>query len=51
MEFPKNTGINKHAIELVEDKQSQYKLIYALSLLELEILKTYIKTYLKPMFI
>lgn len=44
MELPKNTKINKHAIELVEGKQFLYRSIYSLTLLELEILKTYIES-------
>ena len=51
MELPENTGINKHAIKLIKRKQLLYKLIYALSLMELETLKTYIKIYLKAGFI
>ncbi len=51
MELPKNTGINKHAIELIDEKQPSYGLIYALTLVELETLKTYVKTHLKTGFI
>lgn len=51
IELLENTGINKYAIELVEDKQPLYGLIYTLSPIELEILKTYIETYLKIGFI
>lgn len=51
IELPKNTGINDHAIKLVEDKNLLYELIYALSLVELEILKIYIEIYLKTGFI
>lgn len=51
MELPKNTGINKYVIELKEDKQPPYKTIYKLEPVELEILKTYIKTHLKIGFI
>ena len=43
-EFPKNNGINKYAIELKENKQRLFEFIYSLGLVELEILKTYIKT-------
>lgn len=46
-----NTEINEHAIKLVKDKQPLYEPIYSLSLMELEILKTYIKINLKPIFI
>ncbi len=51
IELPKNTGLNEHAIELVEGKQRPYGPIYALSPVELETLKTYIKTHLKTGFI
>ena len=51
MELPKNTGINKHAIELQVGKQPLYRLIYSLGPMELEILKTYIETHLKTGFI
>ena len=51
MELPKNTGMNKYAIELINEKQFSYKLIYALSLVELEMLKIYIKIYFKTDFI
>ncbi len=51
IELPENTEINEHAIELIEGKQPPYKPIYALSLVELEIVKTYIETHLKTGFI
>lgn len=51
MELRKNTGICEHAIKLVEEKQSFYRPIYALSPLKLETLKVYIKTHLKTGFI
>lgn len=51
MEFFKNTKINKHAIKFKNSKQALYGLTYSLGLVELEILKTYIKTYLKTGFI
>ena len=51
MELPKNIGINEHAIKLQEGKQPPYRPIYSLGLVELEILKTYIKIYLKTGFI
>ena len=47
----KHTGINDHAIELVNDWQPPYGLIYSLELVELETLKTYIKTNLANGFI
>lgn len=49
--LPKNTHINEHAIEMIEGKQPLYELIYILNLVELETLKTYIKTYLTTGFI
>ncbi len=51
MELPENTGMNEHAIKLIEGKQPPYEPIYALSPVELETLKTYIKTHLKTGFI
>ena len=50
-ELPENTGINEHAIELEEDKQLPFGLIYCLEPVELETLKTYIKTNLANNFI
>ena len=50
-EFLENTKINKYAIKLEEDKQSSFSLIYSLQLIELEILKTYIKINLANGFI
>lgn len=38
-------------IKLIKDKQPLYGLIYSLSLMKLETLKTYIATYLKTRFI
>ncbi len=37
------TGINDHAIELVDDRQPPYGPIYSLGPIELEILKAYIE--------
>ncbi len=51
MELSENTSLNEHVIELVEEKQPPYGPIYALSPVELETLKTYIKTHLKTGFI
>ncbi len=51
MELPENTRINEHAIEFIEGKQPPYGPIYALSPVELETLKAYIKTHLKAEFI
>lgn len=42
IEIFENTGINKYAIKLIEDKQLFYSLIYSLGLIELEGLKAYI---------
>ncbi len=51
MELPENTGMNEHAIELIDGKHPPYGSIYALSPVELETLKAYIKTHLKTGFI
>lgn len=51
MELPENTGINKYIIELKNGKQLPSEPIYNISLLELQTLKTYIKTHLKTKFI
>lgn len=51
IELLKNISINEHAIKLIEGRQPLYRLIYSLKLVELEILKTYIETYLKSEFI
>ncbi len=51
MKLSENIGINKHDIKLIEEKQPPYGPIYALSLVELETLKVYIKTHLKTEFI
>ena len=50
-ELPENTGMNEHAIELEEGKQPPFGPIYSLGLVELETLKTYIKTNLANGFI
>ena len=47
----KYTGINEHAIKLEEGKRALFGLIYSLGPVELEILKTYIKTNLVNGFI
>ena len=49
--LPENTGINEHAIELKEGKQPLFGPIYSLGPVELETLKTYIKTNLANGFI
>ena len=51
LELPDYTGINDHAIELVDDWQPPYAPIYSLSLVEMETLKTYIEINLKNGFI
>lgn len=43
--------MNKYAIKLINGKQPSYRLIYALNLVELEILKTYIEIHLKTRLI
>ena len=48
---PEQTGANEHAIKLEEGKQPPYRPIYSLELVELETLKTYIKTNLANDFI
>ena len=50
-ELPENTGMNEYAIELEEDKQPLFGLIYSLGSVELETLKTYIKINLANGFI
>ncbi len=50
-ELLEHTGINNHAIELVDDQQPPYKPIYSLGPVELEILKAYIKNNLANGFI
>ena len=49
--LPEHTGINNHAIDLVDDRQPPYGPIYSLKIVELETLKTYIETNLKNGFI
>lgn len=51
MKLPENTGINEYTIKLIEGKQPIHGLIHVPSLVELKILKAYIKTYLKIGFI
>ena len=51
MKLLKNTGINKYAIELQDGKHPPYGPIYSLKPVELETLKTYIRTHLKTRFI
>lgn len=47
----KQTKLNKYAIELKNSKHPPYDPIYNISLVELELLKTYIKIHLKIKFI
>lgn len=49
--LPEHTKFNKHDINLNNGKQPLYGPIYSLGLVELEILKTYIKIHLKIRFI
>ncbi len=51
VELPEYTGINDHAIELVDDWQPPYGPIYSLRLVELETLKAYIEKNLASDFI
>ena len=50
-ELPEYTGINNYTIKLEEDKQPLFDPIYSLGPVELETLKTYIKTNLANNFI
>ena len=51
VELLENTKMNEHVIKLEKDKQPSFGPIYSLSPVELEILKTYIKTNLANGFI
>ena len=51
MELLENTRINEYAIKLEENKQLFFGLIYNLGSVELETLKTFIKTNLANSFI
>lgn len=51
VELPEYTDINNHIIDLKVVKQPLYRLIYNPELIELETLKTYIKTKLANGFI
>ena len=51
IELPKNNEMNKHAIKLEAGKQPLFRSIYSLGPMELETLKTYIKTNLANGFI
>ena len=50
-ELPEHTGINNHPINLLDNKQPFYGLIYSLGPVELEMLKIYIKANLASSFI
>ena len=50
-ELPEHTGINDHAIKLVNNEKSPYGPIYSLGPVEFKTLKTYIKTNLANGFI
>ena len=50
-ELPEHTRINDHPIDLLDNKQPPYGPIYSLGLVELEMLKTYIKANLASSFI
>ena len=50
-ELLENIKMNEHAIKLEEDKQPLFSQIYSSELVELEILKIYIKTNLTNSFI
>ena len=49
--LPERTKSNEHAINLEDSKQQPYRAMYSPGPVELEILKTYIETYLKTGFI
>lgn len=49
--LPEQIGIKKYAINLVEGKQSYYRVIYSLRSMEFKTLKIYIKTNLANGFI
>lgn len=51
MKLSENMRVNKYSNKLIDRKQSSYGLIYALSQVELEILKIYNRTHLKTRFI
>ena len=49
--LPERIELNEHVIDLENGKQPPYGPIYSLGPVELETLKTYIKTHLKTWFI
>ena len=48
--LPERINLNEHTIDLEHNKQPPYGLIYSLGPVELETLKTYIKTHLKTRY-
>ena len=50
-ELPENTRINDYSINLLDNKQPPYGLIYNLEPVELEMLKTYMRANLASGFI
>lgn len=50
IELPKFIGINNQAIDIIQNKQIFYSLIYSLGLMELKTLKIYIKIWLINLF-
>ena len=50
-ELPEHTGINDHAIKLVNGQQLPYRPLYSLKAVELKTLKAYIETNLAKRFI
>ena len=51
VELLEHTGINNQPINMLDNKQPPYNLIYSLRLVELELLKNYIKANLASNFI
>ncbi len=51
IEILENTSMNEYIIKLIKSKQLFYRSIYSLESVKLEVLKTYITTYLKIKFI
>ena len=51
VKLPEHTRINDHSINLLNNKQLPYGPIYSLRLIELKLLKTYIKANLANSFI
>lgn len=51
IELLEHTGLNNYAINPKKSKQSPYGLIYNISPLKFEILKTYIETFQNTQFI